>query len=222
MKVLKSLEGISDGKVYGINDMVKADAGGCEGCSACCHGVGEMVSLTPFDVFEITSFLNTTFEELLQDKVEMRQEGKIMLPHLKMHGESERCGFLSSEDRCIIHAHRPGICRLFPLGRIYEDDDIGYFLQVDACVKPKLGKVKVKKWIGVKNYNQNKAFILVWHNFLKALEFRMKFIRDEQELSAINADLLGSFYSIKTDSDMDFYGVFMERLLQMKERIGII
>ena len=35
-----SLEDISDGKLYGINDMVRADSGGCEGCSACCRGMG--------------------------------------------------------------------------------------------------------------------------------------------------------------------------------------
>ena len=27
---------VSDGKLYTSNDMVKADCGGCEGCSACC------------------------------------------------------------------------------------------------------------------------------------------------------------------------------------------
>lgn len=34
------LKDISDGKFYGINDMVKADCQGCEGCSACCRGMG--------------------------------------------------------------------------------------------------------------------------------------------------------------------------------------
>ncbi len=27
---------ISDGKLYSLNDMVKADCGDCKGCSACC------------------------------------------------------------------------------------------------------------------------------------------------------------------------------------------
>ena len=31
---------ISDGKLYGAEDMVKADCGDCEGCSACCQGMG--------------------------------------------------------------------------------------------------------------------------------------------------------------------------------------
>ena len=36
MRRQASLEEISDGHLYGLNDMVKADCGGCSGCSACC------------------------------------------------------------------------------------------------------------------------------------------------------------------------------------------
>ena len=35
-----SMEEISDGKLYGPGDMVRADCGGCEGCSACCKAWG--------------------------------------------------------------------------------------------------------------------------------------------------------------------------------------
>ena len=45
-----SLEEISDGKLYGINDLVKADCHDSEGCFDCCCGVGESIVLVPFDV----------------------------------------------------------------------------------------------------------------------------------------------------------------------------
>ena len=35
-----SMDEISDGRLYGLNDMVKADCRDCEGCSACCRGMG--------------------------------------------------------------------------------------------------------------------------------------------------------------------------------------
>ena len=31
---------ISDGRTYRDNDMVKADCGGCKGCSMCCEDMG--------------------------------------------------------------------------------------------------------------------------------------------------------------------------------------
>lgn len=222
MRTIESLESISDGKIYDIKDMVKADAGGCEGCSVCCEGVGELVELTPFDVFEIIKHLKMPFDELLEEKLELREHKKIMLPHLKMQGENERCSFLNEEGRCTIHAHRPNICRLFPLGRVYMEDDFKYFLQVGACVKPKLGKVKVKKWIGIENYKENKAFILTWHNFIKALQFRLKFIRDDKALYEINEYLKESFFHYSLVESDDFYSMFENRIKAAKDKLGII
>ena len=40
-----SLEEISDGKLYGLNDMVKADCQDCKGCCDCCTGMGDSVIL---------------------------------------------------------------------------------------------------------------------------------------------------------------------------------
>lgn len=239
MKPTISIESISDGKTYDINDMVKADANGCQGCSACCHGVGDFVVLSPFDVFEICHHLNKPFEALLTDKLVLHTDGKITMPHLKMIGDTERCAFLDEKDRCEIHTHRPDICRLFPLGRFYEQDDFKYFLQVGACTKPKLEKVKVKKWLGISNYEENKRFILSWNLLVRALTFRLKFIRDDQELAALNAYFLETFYhmpnrhlageaapdlsaGIATKPVSDFYQDFYERLPEAKSRLGII
>lgn len=222
MKSLRALEGISDGRIYDIEDRVEADAGGCEGCSACCHGVGDLVVLTPFDVYEMVSHLNLSFDKLLVDKLELREKNKILLPHLKMHGDSERCSFLNREGRCMIHGQRPNICRLFPLGRVYEDDDFKYFLQVGNCTKPVLEKVKVKEWIGIENYGENKAFILEWHRLLKALAFRLKFVRDAQELDAINQYLLDTFYCMTLKDGEDFYSAFSRILPEAKNQLGII
>lgn len=222
MKSLRTLEGISDGKIYDIEDSVEADALGCDGCSACCHGVGDLVVLTPFDVYEIVSHLNVSFDELMLDKLELRENNKIVLPHLKMQGELERCSFLNGEDRCIIHGRRPNICRLFPLGRVYVDDDFKYFLQVGNCTKPKLGKVKVKEWIGIENYDKNKAFILDWYRFIKALTFRLKFVRDDKELNVMNQYLLDTFYRMPLQNGEDFYSAFSRCLPEAKNKLGII
>lgn len=222
MRIIEDLESISDGKLYDIRDMVKADAGGCNTCSACCHGVGELVELTPFDLYEIQKGTQLPFEALLLDKITLRDEGKLQLPYLKMIGDSERCSFLNDDDRCSIHGYRPSICRLFPLGRVYIEGDLKYFLQVGACTKPTLEKVKVKKWIGIEDYNKNKRFILAWHDFIKALKFRMKFIRDDQELREINDYLIEGFYKMDGIHKADFYRIFDERLADSKRKLGLI
>lgn len=215
------LNEISDGKLYDVEDIVKADTGGCNGCSDCCHDVGELVVLTPFDVYEIVSYLNIEFNQLIDDKIILRENNKILLPYLNMQ-ENKRCSFLNNKDRCMIHSKRPNICRLFPLGRVYKDNTFKYFLQVGNCPKENLNDVKVRDWVGIENYEQNKKFILDWHNFIKALSFRLKFVRDEEELKEINKILLDNFYNIKPNDGEDFYCQFERILPNIKSRLGII
>ncbi|MGL4736867.1 MAG: YkgJ family cysteine cluster protein [Cellulosilyticaceae bacterium] len=222
MRKVKTLDDISDGKLYDINDVVEADTCGCNGCYTCCHRVGDLVELTPFDAYEIVSHLNMSFDALLGNKLALQKNNKLMLPYLKMEGETERCSLLSEEGRCTIHGHRPNICRLFPLGRVYENDDFKYFLQVGTCVMPELKAITVNEWIGIKNYGENKTFILAWYKLLKALNFRLKFVYDEEELQTINTYVLDTFYRIQVGEDEDFYTAFFRVLPEAKANLGII
>ncbi|MBP3902148.1 MAG: YkgJ family cysteine cluster protein, partial [Blautia sp.] len=52
----ESLEEIWDGKLYTLNDMVKADCQGCKGCSDCCRGMDDTVVLDPLDVHRICTY----------------------------------------------------------------------------------------------------------------------------------------------------------------------
>lgn len=139
------LSEISDGKLYDANDMVKADCKGCEGCSACCRGMGKSITLDPLDVHRLTTGLGVPFEALLSQHVELNVVDGLILPNLKMTESTDACPFLNEQGRCSIHACRPGICRLFPLGRFYENDSFRYFLQVHECPKPSKAKIKVYK-----------------------------------------------------------------------------
>ncbi len=221
MRSLKTLDEVSDGKIYDIEDLVEADAKGCEGCSACCHDVGDLVILTPFDVHQMMLSMNVSFELLLKEHIELVEHKKIFLPHLRMQGASKRCSFLDAKNRCKIHEHRPNICRLFPLGRVYEGDDFKYFLQVNSCKKKVLEKIKVKDWIGIADYKENKQFLLVWHDLLKALTFRMKFIYNKEECESLNHYFLDTFYR-KALQEGEFYRDFWSSLPEAKQYLGII
>ena len=220
MRTTNILDKISDGRLYDIEDVVKADTCGCDGCSDCCKDVGDLVVLTPFDIYEITNYLNMDFDKLIGDKIVLRENNKIVLPYLKMQEKNKNCSFLDEKGRCTIHLKRPNICRLFPLGRAYQDNDFKYFLQVDNCPKDELKDVKVSQWINIENYNENKKFILEWYKFIKALTFRLKFVRDEDEIENINQILLDSFYRVKIDND--FYKSFEKLLPKVKNKLGII
>ena len=169
-----SLEEISDGKLYGSNDLVKADCGDCSGCSACCRGMGSSILLDPYDIMRMTGGLHMQFNQLLADYMELNVVDYMILPNLKMSGGDERCGFLDDRGRCSIHPIRPGFCRLFPLGRVYEDRSFRYFLQVHECPRENRTKVKVRRWVDTPDFKAYERFVADWHYFLKDLGEAMK------------------------------------------------
>lgn len=217
------LDEISDGKKYSINDMVKADCDDCKGCSACCHGMGSSIVLDPLDVHRLMSHFHTRFEVLLEDKIELNIVDGVILPNLKMNtqAEGEPCVFLDAEGRCSIHEDRPGICRIFPLGRVYEDNSFSYILQIHECQKENRSKVKVSKWIDTPDLKKNQQFITDWHYFLKAAQARLAAGGDEEQIKRTAMQILQYFYIEPYHTDCDFYEQFDKRLIQMKKLVGI-
>lgn len=212
-----NLEEISDGKLYGPNDMVKADCNDCQGCSACCHGMGSSVVLDPFDIHRLVMHLHVDFEALLQGRIELHVVDGIILPNLRMAGEQEACSFLDENGRCSIHPFRPGICRLFPLGRFYEDRSFRYFLQVKECKKENRTKVKVRKWIDTPDLKKNEQFVTDWHYFLKDMQERIASEENEEFTKQVSMYVLKTFYMAPFDCKRDFYEQFARRLNVAKE-----
>lgn len=211
-----SLNEISDGRFYELNDMVKAGCDDCKGCSACCQGMGKSLVLDPLDIHRLLVNLNCRFEELLADKVELNLVDGAILPNLRMAGEQERCVFLNKEGRCSIHTFRPGFCRIFPLGRYYEDRSFKYILQVNECTKPGKTKVKVSKWIDTSDLTRNQEFINEWHYFLKDVQDAMMAAEDEMLRKKISMYVLQLFYVTPFTIEKDFYDQFAERLTAAK------
>ena len=90
-----SLEEISDGKLYGLNDMTKLGCNDCAGCSSCCRGMGNTIVLDPYDVWRLTGGLGVSLQELLAGHLELNVVDGIILPNLKLAGDSEQCTFLN-------------------------------------------------------------------------------------------------------------------------------
>ncbi|MDO4454634.1 MAG: YkgJ family cysteine cluster protein [Eubacteriales bacterium] len=216
MKRQVSLEEISDGKLYNSNDMVKADCAGCTGCSSCCHGMGNSIILDPFDIFQLTKNLKCSFEQLLEKKLELNIVDRIILPNLKMDGDEECCPFLDENERCSIHPFRPSVCRLFPLGRYYEENGFRYFLQIHECKKENRAKIKVKKWIDMPDLKEHEAFVMKWHNFLKETEEQIEDGKDENLMKNMDLSILKIFYIRPYEEGCDFFHQFEERLREAR------
>lgn len=210
---------VSDGKLYSNNDMAKVDCGGCHGCSDCCHGMGSSIILDPFDVYRLIHGLDMSFDELLSTgRLELNVVDGIILPNLKMDEKTDACTFLDANGRCSIHAHRTGICRMFPLGRFYENNTFQYFLQIHECPKPYKSKVKIKKWLDTPDLKTYEKYICDWHYFLKELQERA--MENPDLVKNLSMTILKLFYMMPY-SEEDFYKQFYRRLANAKKNLTV-
>ena len=222
MKRNIDLKEISDGRLYSSGDMVKADCRDCEGCSDCCRGMGSSIILDPMDLWRLQRGIHKDFQALLgAGYIELNIVDGMILPDLKMDSARDACPFLDGQGRCSIHSWRPGICRLFPLGRYYEENGFKYFIQIHECSRQDRGKIKIKKWLGIPNLKAYEEYILEWHRFLGQCGEALDTL-SEENARILTLYVLRRFYETAylAADENGFYGEFAARLGEVREKIG--
>ncbi len=210
------IDEISDGKLYTADDLVKADALGCRGCSWCCENMCDTIVLDPYDIYSLSKGLNKGFTKLmLEGYIEIGLHDCLSMPHIKDNNAG--CGFLSDEKRCTVHSFRPGICRLFPLGRYYHDDGFSYILQTHECRIEDRGEVKVRDWLEIEDLKPYEEYVLKWHAFVKVLTQFMKEPAEPGVKRNIHILFLKKFYETPYDTAADFYPQIYARMKEWQD-----
>lgn len=202
-------------KYYTLNDLVRADCHDCAGCSSCCRDMGDSIYLDPYDAYQLQKGGGLAMAELLSGGISALTVWKgLILPCLRMQADTGACAFLC-EGRCSIHNYRPGMCRLFPLGRDFSEGSMTYFLLEEACGNRSRSKIRVSKWLGVRPAEAYHAFVLAWHDFRHEV-LAVLAASDEQQEKRINMDFVKKFYLTPYDVEQDFYLQFYRRMEEMR------
>ena len=190
-------------KLYKAGDMVKADCGGCQGCSECCRGMGDSIKLDPLDVYRLETNLGLTFEDLMNSHIELHVAEGSILPNLRMTGAKEKCTFLDENGRC-------------------KEKGFFYYLQNQECPKKNKTKIKVSKWLDVPDLKNYEDFAAKWHFLLKDIRNLLEEKEEEQLTKDLNMYVLNLFYTQPFESGRDFYVQFEERLGQMRKLLSVL
>ena len=216
MKRNLSFEEISDGKKYTGDDLVKVSCNDCKGCSECCKVTEDTILLDPWDVYALSQGLSLTFEEMIGKYVDFTLIDNVPTPFLMKAKDTLACNLLSKEGRCLIHDYRPGFCRLFPLGRIYEEDGtFKYFIQVHECPYPNKTKIKVKQWLGIDNLKAYEEYIVKWHEVVKNISESIE--ENPDWAKAAYTKFINTFFITPYNTVSDFYSQFYKRLKDFSE-----
>ena len=195
----------------------------CAGCSECCRNTGDSIILDPFDMYMLCRATGKTFTDMIEKEIEIRLVDGLILPNLMQHHEEEtdaedasfasddHCPFLSASGRCSIHSHRPGFCRLYPMGRYYTEDGFRYILQKDECTGREKSPVRLRDWLGIEDLDSYEDYVRSWHSFRKKAERAVAFLT-ERSRDSVTRYILQVFFVHPYLTDLDFYTQYDARM----------
>ena len=141
-----SSEEIENLKLLGFYDTFEFT---CKACGKCCKKRTDLI-LTPYDIFRIAGYLGRSALEILARYCEVYEGRQSHIPIVRVLPvpPSLTCPFLRN-NKCSVNEKKPGVCRVYPLARIYKNDSDGsrYYLNGASC-KHEPKTITVKEWIG--------------------------------------------------------------------------
>ena len=156
----------ADTRVLAESDLLQLTCG-ATGCSSTCCKATAPIILNPYEIARICKATGTPYEDLLDVLDTDRAKGfpLVMLPR------DPACHFWTATG-CRIYEARPLACRLFPLGRVFENDRSYIVLpEVNRCS----GLVPAPaKTVAVYLQEQDTALFIAmadrWIEFVSAIE----------------------------------------------------
>jgi len=185
---------------------------GCNQCGCCCRE-REDILLTPMDLYKIAKHLNKTVADVIHDYCEFYEGNisKIPVVRIKPREYRRTCPF-SDKGRCIVHAVKPAVCALFPLGRMTngETGEFTYFLQPVPCGNKKQTQT-VREWLNEFSILDEEDFTKTWHKNVGVVAEIMinlckKFSFNRDEIT----QMLFLLWYVRYDLDKEFLPQFTE------------
>lgn len=227
-RIIKESHGI-DVEVLDKNSTFDFKCNACGGC--CTNSTIESIVFRAYDLFNLSialdvepadvidlhgnMYLGPTSSLPVVQLKPMALETQESMMNLLMHGKPILvCPFLKNK-KCSVHNHKPGACRLYPLGRLVQTSQTAlepeekietiYFLQKNTCCGNKGEKHNVDDWLGGASKTEGifakDSDLLCYVSNTINLSKILAYVKDNQE--SILKEKISSFY----DSFMYYYYV---------------
>lgn len=212
----------------------------CDGCrdgsSQCCCNRDQRIIINPYDIYKLQKGLGKTSKEIFDKYIEISCGYESGLPIMllgikKLYTGEEVCPFIRrktdengmSRRYCSVHNFKPGVCSIFPLGRVTPKDEekMVYILQEVNCgLKPKEDdpEITISDWVPDLE-NADKAFNTYYELLEEAVKI-LKFseLKKSTKISQASKDkVYNKFTHILCDFDTE--KDFFEQIEENKAKV---
>ena len=208
----------------------------CTQCGKCCINRSDIL-LSPRDIYKASKHLGLTPLDFFQKYCEtyIGDHSGIPIVRLKPVGSDERCPLLKKR-KCLIHAAKPSVCAMYPLGRYMEQDkeafeagksdafSVRYLLKPIDC-GTKSETHTVREWLSGFNIEiEDKAFISWYGTISKISHFlnTVKEIGSERVMGLLYSTVLGGMY-LNYDIEEEYQPQFdrnLETLMDLMDKLS--
>lgn len=145
----------------------------CTQCGKCCINRDDIL-MTPRDLFRAASALNKSIPAMVDVFCDMYigNDSRFPIVRLKPAGKDRHCPLLKN-NRCSIHQAKPGVCAMYPIGRMasypvdqseaidFEKLEIQYILQRPNCGRRSQSHT-VREWLSSFDIDTEDQFFRLW------------------------------------------------------------
>ena len=200
----------------------------------CCTN-REDILLTPKDLFYISKELKKTPEDVVKEFCETYIGSASRFPIVRLYptGYDKHCPLLNG-NKCSVHAVKPVVCAMFPIGRVLQgsadgpkpeeitSDSVQYIF-----VKPGCGDDSethtVREWFGEFGIPMEDEFFVNWQRTLSAASSAIRrFEKDfsPETMNAIWSVVFGLTY-LNYDTEQDFTEQFSDNAAKVMKLISM-
>jgi len=142
----------------------------CKSCGKCCKQRKDIL-LTPYDVYRLARYLCRTPEEIIKSYCETYEGHSSHLPIVRIIPQppENSCPFLRNR-KCVVHAAKPVLCRVFPLARINRGKETAEYYYGDGpSCGHEIGTTTVRDWIADVASDESERAGTVWATTLRRI-----------------------------------------------------
>ena len=190
---------------------------GCKQCGNCCRNRAEPIMLTGYDLFNIAKATNLSLVEAMVKFTEGIIGADSKLPIVLLTERYDGSCKLLRKGRCMIQQDKPLVCRLYPLGRLFDGKQYSYFTQT-AC-KGEGQRIKLKDWLNEFNIPAYDEASTLWGKLLYGATYYMQTLLKSKsgEEEAFRNSCLYAFYC-SHDLDLPIEENFKRSIAYLEER----
>lgn len=199
----------------------------CRGCGKCCKNRFDLL-LTPRDLFNIARGLGIPINKVIKQFCEpyVGADSQAPIIRIKPQGRQNACPFLSGK-RCGIHAIKPGICAMFPIGRIHiRDTDSDEMIRTKYIIQPtECGatneKHTIRSWLSRFHIELDDPFPLQWANTFAQVSMILRKCVEKvnDDIIAQITNTIGFLLYQHYDTNLDFEPQFLSNATDLDEFI---